>query len=106
MLPLAALATFILMRGLRAVGQPDEPGRAGHRHRHAGGRAVVVVENVETSRRRRQPRRPAAAAPLVFRAAREVAAPVTAGIVIIIIVSFCRCLTLQGLEGKMFSRWR
>ena len=29
---------------VRHVGQPDEPGRSGHRAGHAGGRAVVVVE--------------------------------------------------------------
>ena len=38
---------------------------------------------------------------LIYRAAREVAVPVTAGILIIIIV-FLPLLTLQGLEGKLF----
>jgi cobalt-zinc-cadmium resistance protein CzcA len=39
---------------------------------------------------------------LVFRATREVAAPVASGILIIVIV-FLPLLTLQGLEGKMFG---
>jgi cobalt-zinc-cadmium resistance protein CzcA len=37
----------------------------------------------------------------VFRAVREVAAPVSAGMLIIIVV-FLPLLTLQGLEGKFF----
>jgi cobalt-zinc-cadmium resistance protein CzcA len=39
---------------------------------------------------------------VIYRAAREVAAPVTSGILIIIIV-FLPLLTLQGLEGKLFT---
>ncbi|WP_192803284.1 efflux RND transporter permease subunit, partial [Streptococcus agalactiae] len=38
---------------------------------------------------------------LIYRAIREVAVPVTAGILIIITV-FLPLLTLQGLEGKFF----
>jgi cobalt-zinc-cadmium resistance protein CzcA len=37
----------------------------------------------------------------VFRAVREVAAPVAAGMLIIVVV-FLPLLTLQGLEGKFF----
>ena len=63
--------------------------------------AVVVVENVIThlahaGRDERLPR-----LHVIYRAAREVAAPVTSGILIIIIV-FLPLLTLQGLEGKLF----
>jgi hypothetical protein len=55
-LPLSALATFVLMRPVRAEREPDEPGRPGHRDRHAGRRAVVVVENTrEPSRAWRHP---------------------------------------------------
>jgi cobalt-zinc-cadmium resistance protein CzcA len=38
MLPLAALATFILQCAVSGMSsQPDEPGWSRHRHRHAGG---------------------------------------------------------------------
>jgi cobalt-zinc-cadmium resistance protein CzcA len=63
--------------------------------------AVVVVENVVT-----QLQQPEAArlprAHVVYRAVREVAAPVTAGTTIILIV-FLPLLTLEGLEGKLFA---
>ncbi|TXG94866.1 MAG: efflux RND transporter permease subunit [Rhodocyclaceae bacterium] len=104
MLPLSALATFILMRvaGLSAnllclgglviaIGMLVDA-------------AVVVVENVE-SQLAHGPNSAPDSLPtlhLIFRAAREVAAPVASGIVIIIIV-FLPLLTLQGLEGKMFG---
>ena len=61
--------------------------------------AVVVVENVESQLAEAQDNLPTLH--LIFRAASEVAAPVTSGIVIIIIV-FLPLLTLQGLEGKLF----
>jgi cobalt-zinc-cadmium resistance protein CzcA len=41
----------------------------------------------------------------VFAAAREVATPVASGI-LIICLTFMPLLTLQGLEGKLFARWR
>jgi len=101
-LPLAALATFLLMRltgmsanlmslgGLAvAIGLLVDP-------------AVVVVENI-ANRSAGQGR--GTAAPrlnVVYRATREVALPVTAGTAIIIIV-FMPLLTLQGLEGTLFS---
>jgi cobalt-zinc-cadmium resistance protein CzcA len=62
--------------------------------------AVVVVENVESQLAEAPDNLPTLH--LIFRAAREVAAPVTSGIVIIVIV-FLPLLTLQGLEGKMFG---
>jgi Cu/Ag efflux pump CusA len=62
--------------------------------------AVVVVENVESQLAEAQENLPTLH--LIYRAAREVASPVTSGIVIIIIV-FLPLLTLQGLEGKMFG---
>ena len=64
--------------------------------------AVVVVENLIThlahvEKAQRLPR-----LHMIYRATREVAAPVTSGILIIIIV-FLPLLTLQGLEGKLFT---
>jgi len=62
----------------------------------------VVVENLIThlahvEKARRLPR-----LHVIYRATREVAGPVTSGILIIIIV-FLPLLTLQGLEGKLFT---
>jgi cobalt-zinc-cadmium resistance protein CzcA len=64
--------------------------------------AVVVVENLithlaHTEQARRLPR-----LHVIYRATREVAVPVVSGILIIIIV-FLPLLTLQGLEGKLFT---
>jgi cobalt-zinc-cadmium resistance protein CzcA len=63
---------------------------------------VVVVENIIThlahvEKAQRLPR-----LHVIYRATREVAVPVTSGILIIIIV-FLPLLTLQGLEGKLFT---
>ena len=99
-LPLAALFTFLLMRqfdltanlmslgGLAiAIGKLVDP-------------AVVVVENVTThlaeGDETKVPR-----LHLIYRAMREVAAPVVSGSIIIGIV-FVPLLTLEGLEGKLF----
>ena len=62
--------------------------------------AVVVVENIVT----RLASGPASLPRLhlVYRAAREVIVPVTSGVLIIIVV-FTPLLTLQGLEGKLFT---
>ncbi len=104
MLPLAALATFILMRLFGLSANLMSLGGLAIAIGMLVDGAVVVVENVETQLAGHGS--PAAARlpllHLVYRAAREVAAPVTAGIVIIIIV-FLPLLTLQGLEGKMFG---
>ncbi|MEQ1531369.1 MAG: efflux RND transporter permease subunit, partial [Methylococcales bacterium] len=64
--------------------------------------AVVVVENLishmaHTETARRLPR-----LHVIYRATREVSGSVTSGILIIIIV-FLPLLTLQGLEGKLFT---
>jgi len=63
--------------------------------------AVVIIENVESGLAQ-----PGAAQKLpllhvIYRAVREVAAPVVSGILIITIV-FIPLLTLEGLEGKLF----
>ncbi|MEN3372081.1 CusA/CzcA family heavy metal efflux RND transporter [Dechloromonas sp. ZS-1] len=100
MLPLSALATFILMRSMGLSANLMSLGGLAIAIGMLVDAAVVVVENVESQ---------LASAPdnlptlhLVFRAAREVAAPVASGILIIILV-FLPLLTLQGLEGKMFG---
>ena len=98
-LPLAALATFYLMSlaGLSAnlmslgglviaIGMIVDS-------------SVVVVENVVTqlAEKKGLPR-----LHLIYRACKDVAAPVVSGTVIVLIV-FSPLLTLTGLEGKLFT---
>ncbi|UCV12696.1 efflux RND transporter permease subunit [Dechloromonas denitrificans] len=100
MLPLSALATFILMRLSGLSANLMSLGGLAIAIGMLVDAAVVVVENVESQLADAPDNLPTLH--LIYRAAREVAAPVTSGIVIIIIV-FLPLLTLQGLEGKMFG---
>ena len=100
-LPLAALSTFILMQRFGMSANLMSLGGLAIAIGMLVDAAVVVVENIVTHLARtggaaRLPR-----LHLIYRAAREVAVPVTSGILIIIIV-FLPLLTLQGLEGKLF----
>ncbi|WP_374484401.1 efflux RND transporter permease subunit [Zoogloea sp.] len=102
MLPLAALATFIAMRQVGLSANLMSLGGLAIAIGMLVDAAVVVVENIEThfgegGAASRQP-----LLHLVFRATREVAAPVASGILIIVIV-FLPLLTLEGLEGKLFG---
>ena len=101
MLPLSALGTFVLMSQFGLSANLMRLGGLAIAIGMLVDGAVVVVENVETAlardRTRRQP-----LLHLVYRAGREVAAPVASGIAIIIIV-FLPLLSLQGLEGKLFA---
>ncbi|QID19352.1 efflux RND transporter permease subunit [Nitrogeniibacter mangrovi] len=104
MLPLSALCTFILMQMFGLSANLMSLGGLAIAIGMLVDAAVVVVENIES-----QLTGGGDAAPeklptlhLIYRAAREVAAPVASGIAIIIIV-FLPLLTLQGLEGKMFG---
>ena len=100
-LPLSALITFILMRGFGMSANLMSLGGLAIAIGMLVDAAVVVVENIV----QRLAHDPAAdklpRLHLVYRAAREVAVPVTSGILIIITV-FLPLLTLQGLEGKFF----
>ncbi len=100
MLPLSALATFILMRLFGLSANLMSLGGLAIAIGMLVDAAVVVVENIESEFAGAGDNLPTLH--LIFRAAREVAAPVTSGIVIIILV-FLPLLTLQGLEGKMFA---
>ncbi len=100
MLPLSALATFILMRSFGLSANLMSLGGLAIAIGMLVDAAVVVVENVESQLAHARDELPTLH--LIFRAAREVAMPVASGIVIIIIV-FLPLLTLQGLEGKMFG---
>ncbi len=100
MLPLSALATFILMQWFGLSANLMSLGGLAIAIGMLVDAAVVVVENVESQLAEASETLPTLH--LIFRAAREVAAPVASGIAIIIIV-FLPLLTLQGLEGKMFG---
>jgi cobalt-zinc-cadmium resistance protein CzcA len=100
-LPLAALVTFIMMRLFGMSANLMSLGGLAIAIGMLVDAAVVVVENTVSHLAHD---RSAAKLPrlhVIYRAVREVAAPVTAGILIIIIV-FLPLLTLQDLEGKLF----
>jgi len=101
-LPLAALVTFILMHFIGMSANLMSLGGLTIAIGMLVDAAVVVVENVLTQfadkdKSKRLPR-----LHIIYRATREVAAPVISGSLIIIIV-FLPLLALQGLEGKLFS---
>ncbi|MDD1622342.1 MAG: CusA/CzcA family heavy metal efflux RND transporter [Methylococcaceae bacterium] len=101
-LPMAALVTFILMHFFGMSANLMSLGGLAIAIGMLVDGAVVVVENIITQladhhKVERLPR-----LHLIYRATREVAAPVTSGILIIVIV-FLPLLTLQGLEGKLFG---
>jgi len=100
-LPLAALATFILMSQFGLTANLMSLGGLAIAIGMLVDASVVVVENImvylaDENKRKKLPR-----LHLIYRAVREVAVPVTSGIIIIMLV-FLPLLTLQGLEGKLF----
>ena len=100
-LPLAALITFILMHAFGMSANLMSLGGLAIALGMLVDAAVVVVENI-VQRLVTDPT--AGKLPrlhTIYRAVREVAVPVTSGILIIITV-FLPLLTLQGLEGKFF----
>ena len=100
-LPLSALATFILMHRFGMSANLMSLGGLAIAVGMLVDAAVVVVENVTTHLSRRDGAARLPRLHLIYRATGEVAVPVTSGILIIIIV-FLPLLTLQGLEGKLF----
>ncbi len=101
-LPLSALATFILMYQFGMSANLMSLGGLAIAVGMLVDAAVVVVENVVTHLARHNGSGRLPRLHLIYRAACEVAVPVTSGIFIIIIV-FLPLLTLQGLEGKLFT---
>ncbi|MDO9218360.1 MAG: efflux RND transporter permease subunit, partial [Lacisediminimonas sp.] len=104
-LPLSALLTFVLMRAVGLTANLMSLGGLAIAIGLLVDAAVVVVENIE-AHLAQQSQRPAGGAlsrlNLIFRSVQEVAVPVFAGMLIIGIV-FVPLMTLQGLEGKLFS---
>jgi cobalt-zinc-cadmium resistance protein CzcA len=102
MLPLASLATFILMQLFGLSANLMSLGGLAIAIGMLVDAAVVVVENVETQLSQGGAAARLPILHLVYRATREVAMPVASGIAIIVIV-FLPLLSLSGLEGKLFG---
>ncbi len=100
-LPLAALATFILMRQFGMSANLMSLGGLSIAIGMLVDAAVVVVENIVTHLAHDSAAKKLPKLHVIYRAVREVVTPVASGIFIIIIVFF-PLLTLQGLEGKLF----
>ena len=99
-LPLSALATFIAMKLTGISANLMSLGGLAIAIGLLVDAAVVVVENIvtkmSTTNQETLPR-----LHIIYRAVKDVAVPVTSGILIIILV-FLPLLSLQGLEGKLF----
>lgn len=101
-LPLAALFTFLLMRQFDMSANLMSLGGLAIAIGMLVDAAVVVVENIATRLGDRESRARLPRLHIIYRAVREVSVPVISGIGIIIIV-FVPLMTLQGLEGKLFT---
>ena len=100
-LPLGALSTFILMRLTGMSANLMSLGGLAIALGMLVDAAVVVVENIVQHLSHDKAAGKLPRLHIVFRAVREVSVPVTAGILIIVVV-FLPLMTLQGLEGKFF----
>ncbi len=100
-LPLAVLITFILMRAFGMSANLMSLGGLAIAIGLLVDAAVVVVENIVQRLATDPTTNKVPRLHTIYRAVREVAVPVTSGILIIITV-FLPLLTLQGLEGKFF----
>lgn len=101
-LPLAVLGTFIAMRVQGLSANLMSLGGLAIAIGMLVDSAVVVVENIESHQARAAHGQSLSRLNTIYRAAAEVAVPVTSGIAIIAIV-FVPLLSLQGLEGKLFG---
>jgi cobalt-zinc-cadmium resistance protein CzcA len=102
-LPLSALITFLMMNAMDMSANLMSLGGLVIAIGMLVDSSIVIVENIVSSLHHQQKmgmRLPHLH--VVFRAVKDVAVPVTAGIIIIIIV-FLPLLTLEGLEGKLFG---
>jgi cobalt-zinc-cadmium resistance protein CzcA len=101
-LPLSALFTFILMNIMGMSANLMSLGGLAIAIGMLVDAAVVVVENLITHLAQAKTATRLPRLHVIYRATAEVASSVTSGILIIIIV-FLPLLTLQGLEGKLFT---
>ena len=101
-LPLSALITFILMRTMDLSANLMSLGGLVIAIGMLVDSSIVIVENVIATLAHAEERKHKVPhLHLIFRAVKDVAVPVTSGILIIIIV-FLPLLSLEGLEGKLF----
>lgn len=100
-LPLSALATFWLMQQTHLGANLMSLGGLAIAIGMLVDTAVVVVENIESRMARHPARSDEQWIRLIRIGAQEVAKPVAAGVVIIMLV-FLPLLTLEGLEGQLF----
>ncbi len=101
-LPLTVLFTFILMRAFGMSANLMSLGGLAIAIGMLVDAAVVVVENVVSHLGHDKSRGKLPRLHLIYRAVREVSVPVASGMLIIVLV-FLPLLSLQGLEGKLFS---
>ena len=101
-LPFAALLTFVMMRLFGMTANLMSLGGLAIAIGLIVDAAVVVVENTVERLQHAKPDSKVPKLNEVYRAASEVATPVTAGIIIICLV-FLPLLSLSGLEGKLFG---
>lgn len=102
-LPLSALFTFLMMGQLNMSANLMSLGGLVIAIGILVDSSIVIVENIVSSLAH-QPKggRQLPKLHIIYRAVRDVALPVTSGIIIIVIV-FLPLLTLEGLEGKLFG---
>ncbi|NOR70167.1 MAG: CusA/CzcA family heavy metal efflux RND transporter, partial [Methylomarinum sp.] len=101
-LPLAAMVTFILMKSMDMSANLMSLGGLVIAIGMLVDSAIVVVENIITHLANKEKAGRLPRLHIIYRAVKEVSAPVVSGTLIIIIV-FLPLLTLQGLEGKLFT---
>ncbi len=102
-LPLSALFTFIMMNILDMSANLMSLGGLVIAIGMLVDSSIVIVENIVSAMAiTAKQKHPLPRLHIIFRAVKDVAVPVTAGIIIIIIV-FLPLLSLQGLEGKLFG---
>jgi heavy metal efflux system protein len=101
-LPLSVLATFLLMKQFGLSANLMSLGGLAIAIGMLVDSSVVVVENIVAHLAHAPNKHVLSKSRIILSAMREVSLPVASGIVIIITV-FLPLLTLQGLEGKLFS---
>ena len=101
-LPLSLLATFLMMQAVGITANLMSLGGLAIALGMLVDASVVVVENIETQLGSHAQAREVTMTERVLHAVRQVVQPVVAGVVIIGVV-FLPLLTLQDLEGKLFS---
>lgn len=101
-LPLSMLATFIVMQAMGMSANLMSLGGLAIALGMLVDASVVVVENIETAAAQHERRHALSFTELLMTAVEEVIQPVVSGVLIISVV-FLPLLSLEGLEGKLFS---